>query len=74
MIKVEGLSKRYARNVAVDDISFEVNKGQIVGFLGPNGAGKTTTMRILTCFMPPSSGKASVAGFDVMEHPFEVKK
>jgi len=74
MIKVEGLSKRYARNVAVDDISFEVNKGQIVGFLGPNGAGKTTTMRILTCFMPPTSGKASVAGFDVMEQPFEVKK
>ena len=74
MIKVEGLSKRYARNVAVDDISFEVNKGQIVGFLGPNGAGKTTTMRILTCFMPPTAGKASVAGFDVMEQPFEVKK
>ncbi len=74
MIKVEGLSKRYARNVAVDDISFEVNKGQIVGFLGPNGAGKTTTMRILTCFMPPSAGKATVAGFDVMEQPFEVKK
>jgi ABC-2 type transport system ATP-binding protein len=74
MIKVEGLSKRYARNVAVDDISFQVNKGQIVGFLGPNGAGKTTTMRILTCFMPPTSGKATVAGFDVMEQPFEVKK
>ena len=74
MIKVEGLSKRYARNIAVDDISFEVNKGQIVGFLGPNGAGKTTTMRILTCFMPPTAGKATVAGFDVMEQPFEVKK
>jgi len=74
MIKVEGLSKRYARNVAVDDISFEVDKGQIVGFLGPNGAGKTTTMRILTCFMPPSAGKATVAGYDVMEQPFEVKK
>jgi ABC-2 type transport system ATP-binding protein len=74
MIKVEGLSKRYARNIAVDDISFQVDKGQIVGFLGPNGAGKTTTMRILTCFMPPTSGKASVAGFDVMEQPFEVKK
>ena len=56
MIKVEGLSKRYARNVAVDDISFEVQKGQIVGFLGPNGAGKTTTMRILTCFLPPTAG------------------
>src|SRR3977135_4048876 len=74
MIKVEGLSKRYARNTAVDNISFEVQKGQIVGFLGPNGAGKTTTMRMLTCFMPPSSGSASVAGFDVLEQPFEVKK
>ena len=74
MIKVEVLSKRYARNTAVDNISFEVQKGQIVGFLGPNGAGKTTTMRMLTCFMPPSSGSASVAGFDVLEQPFEVKK
>jgi ABC-2 type transport system ATP-binding protein len=74
MIKVEGLTKRYARNVAVDDISFEVEKGQIVGFLGPNGAGKTTTMRVLTCFLPPTSGAASVAGFDVLEKPIEVKK
>ena len=74
MIKVEGLSKRYARNLAVDNISFEVEKGEIVGFLGPNGAGKTTTMRILTCFLPPTSGKASVAGFDTLEQPMEVKK
>jgi ABC-2 type transport system ATP-binding protein len=74
MIKVEGLTKRYARTVAVDNISFEVEKGQIVGFLGPNGAGKTTTMRILTCFLPPTDGKASVAGFDVQEHPMEVKR
>lgn len=74
MIKVEGLTKRYARNVAVKDISFEVEKGQIVGFLGPNGAGKTTTMRVLTCFMPPTSGTARVAGFDVLEQPLEVKK
>jgi ABC-2 type transport system ATP-binding protein len=74
MIKVEGLSKRYARNLAVDNISFEVEKGEIVGFLGPNGAGKTTTMRILTCFLPPTSGKASVAGFDTIEQPMEVKK
>jgi len=74
MIKVEGLTKRYARTVAVDNISFEVEKGQIVGFLGPNGAGKTTTMRVLTCFLPPTGGKASVAGFDVLEHPMEVKK
>jgi ABC-2 type transport system ATP-binding protein len=74
MIQVEGLSKRYARHVAVNNISFSVDKGDIVGFLGPNGAGKTTTMRILTCFMPPSAGKATVAGFDVFEQPFEVKK
>jgi len=74
MIKVEGLTKRYARTVAVDNISFEVEKGGIVGFLGPNGAGKTTTMRVLTCFLPPSSGSANVAGFDVLENPLEVKK
>ncbi len=74
MIKVEGLTKRYARKIAVDNISFEVAKGQIVGFLGPNGAGKTTTMRVLTCFLPPTAGKASVAGFDVLEQPMEVKR
>src|SRR6266853_3827419 len=74
MISVKDLSKKYARNTAVDHISFEVEKGQIVGFLGPNGAGKTTTMRILTCFLPPSSGTATVAGFDVLEAPLEVKK
>jgi len=74
MIKVEGLTKRYARHVAVKNISFEVGKGEIVGFLGKNGAGKTTTMRVLTCFLPPTEGKASVAGFDVLEQPFEVKK
>ncbi|MFI5057111.1 MAG: ABC transporter ATP-binding protein [Candidatus Acidiferrales bacterium] len=74
MINVKELTKRYARNTAVDHISFEVEKGQIVGFLGPNGAGKTTTMRILTCFLPPTSGSATVAGFDVLEHPLEVKK
>jgi len=74
MIKVEGLTKRYARHVAVDGISFQVEKGQIVGFLGPNGAGKTTTMRVLTCFMPPTAGTVTVAGFDVLEQPMEVKK
>jgi gliding motility-associated transport system ATP-binding protein len=74
MITVKELTKKYARNTAVDHISFEVEKGQIVGFLGPNGAGKTTTMRILTCFLPPTSGTASVAGFDVLEQPLEVKK
>lgn len=74
MITVNDLTKRYARTIAVDQISFEVAKGQIVGFLGPNGAGKTTTMRMLTCFLPPSAGTATVAGFDVLEHPFEVKR
>src|SRR5579885_2713827 len=74
MINVEGLTKRYARNVAVDHISFQVEKGQIVGFLGPNGAGKTTTMRMLTCFLPPTEGTAQVAGYDVLENPMEVKR
>jgi len=74
MIKVTELTKKYARNVAVDHISFEVQKGEIIGFLGPNGAGKTTTMRMLTCFLPPSAGSATVAGFDVLEQPLEVKK
>src|SRR5579864_7780026 len=74
MITVQGLTKRYARTVAVDHISFEVQKGQIVGFLGRNGAGKTTTMRILTCFLPPSEGSANVAGFDVLQQPLEVKR
>ena len=74
MIKVEGLTKRYARHVAVNNISFEVNKGEIVGFLGKNGAGKTTTMRVLTCFLPPTEGKASVAGFDVVDQSLDVKK
>lgn len=74
MITVKDLTKRYARTIAVDQISFEVAKGQIVGFLGPNGAGKTTTMRVLTCFLPPSAGTAAVAGFDVLEQPLEVKR
>jgi gliding motility-associated transport system ATP-binding protein len=74
MINVHDLTKRYARNTAVDHISFNVEKGQIVGFLGPNGAGKTTTMRMLTCFLPPTAGGATVAGFDVLEHPLEVKR
>ncbi|MEX2261020.1 MAG: ATP-binding cassette domain-containing protein [Bryobacteraceae bacterium] len=74
MIKVEGLTKRYGRNIAVNNISFEVTKGEIVGFLGPNGAGKTTTMRVLTCFLPPTSGTAEVAGYDVLKDPIEVKR
>lgn len=74
MISVQDLTKRYARTTAVDHISFAVQQGEVVGFLGPNGAGKTTTMRILTCFLPPTEGKATVAGFDVLEQPLEVKK
>src|SRR5450759_4013179 len=74
MITVKGLTKRYAHTVAVDQVSFEVPQGQIVGFLGPNGAGKTTTMRMLTCFLTPSGGTANVAGFDILEQPLEVKK
>ncbi|MEZ5402240.1 MAG: ATP-binding cassette domain-containing protein [Bryobacteraceae bacterium] len=74
MIKVENLTKRYARTVAVNNVSFEVDKGQIVGFLGPNGAGKTTTMRVLTGFLPPTDGRAEVAGFDVTKDPIEVKR
>jgi ABC-2 type transport system ATP-binding protein len=74
MISVKALTKRYAGVIAVDQISFDVAKGQIVGFLGPNGAGKTTTMRMLTCFLPPSAGVATVAGFDVLEQPLQVKR
>jgi len=74
MIKVEGLTKRYPRTLAVDNLSFEVEKGQIVGFLGPNGAGKTTTMRVLTCFLPPSDGRAEVAGYNVATQSMEVKR
>jgi ABC-2 type transport system ATP-binding protein len=74
MIEVTDLTKRYRDLVAVDSLSFKVEKGEIVGFLGPNGAGKSTTMRILTGFMPASSGVAKVAGFDVFEQPLEVKR
>jgi gliding motility-associated transport system ATP-binding protein len=74
MITVTDLTKKYARTTAVDHISFSVNKGDIVGFLGPNGAGKTTTMRMLTCFFPPTAGKATVAGFDVFDQPLEVRR
>lgn len=73
MIEVENLTKRYGEFEAVRDVSFEVEKGEILGFLGPNGAGKTTTLRILTCFMGPTSGRARVAGFDVVEESMEVR-
>ena len=74
MIEVEHLSKRYGPIAAVDDVSFRVESGQIFGFLGPNGAGKTTTMRIITGFIPATSGKAMVAGYDVFEQPLEAKR
>ena len=66
MIEVQNLTKRYAAQVAVSGVSFSVRQGEIVGFLGPNGAGKTTTMRVLTGFLPPSEGRASVAGYDIV--------
>lgn len=74
MIQVEKLTKSYGNYQALKEITFSVKKGEILGFLGPNGAGKTTTMRILTCFFPATSGKATVAGFDVFEEPHEVRK
>jgi len=74
MIEVSHLTKRYRDRVAVDDLSFSVQKGEVIGLLGPNGAGKSTTMRILTGFLPATSGTAKVAGFDVFEQPLEVKR
>lgn len=74
MIKIEHLVKNYGSNCALDDVSFEIKKGEIVGFLGPNGAGKSTTMNILTGYLSSTSGTVSVAGLDVLEYPLEVKK
>ncbi|MCX7014403.1 MAG: ATP-binding cassette domain-containing protein [Candidatus Sumerlaeota bacterium] len=74
MITVEKLTKYYGEFPAVRDVSFQVGKGEILGFLGPNGAGKTTTMRILTCYTPATSGKATVAGFDVFTQSLEVRR
>ena len=74
MIEVEHLTKSYGNSTAVSDISFTINKGEIVGFLGPNGAGKTTTMRIITGYLPATSGAVRVAGFDVAEQSLEVRK
>ena len=74
MIEVRELSKYYGDVVAVENVSFNVEKGDILGFLGPNGAGKTTTMRMLTCYLPPSQGEAKVAGFDIFEESMEVRK
>ncbi len=73
-IKIEGLTKVYGEQKAVDNISFEIKKGEIVGFLGPNGAGKSTTMKILTCYIPQTSGTAEVCGISTTDNPIEVKK
>ena len=73
MIKVENLTKRFAGQTAIQDLNFEVGKGEIMGFLGPNGAGKSTTMRILSSFMPPTSGRASIAGFDIFEQSLQAR-
>lgn len=74
MIEVQHLTKRYRDRVAVDDLSFQVEAGEILGFLGPNGAGKSTTMKILTGFLPPSEGVVRVDGYDVEAQPLEVKR
>lgn len=74
MIEVSHLSKKYGERQAIADLTFSIGKGEVVGFLGPNGAGKSTTMKIITGFMAPSDGVATVCGFDVFENPIEVKK
>ncbi len=73
-VLVENISKYYGNQKALDEVSFQVSPGQVVGFLGPNGAGKSTMMKIISCFLPPSSGSVSVDGFDVREEPVEVRK
>ena len=74
MIEVRDLTKNYGPHCAIDHLSFSIKKGEVVGFLGPNGAGKTSTMKVITGYMPPSSGSALVTGYDVFEQPLEVKK
>ena len=74
MISVEHLTKRYPARTAVSDVSFEVKKGEVVGFLGPNGAGKSTTLRMITGFLPPTDGRISVGGFDVLEQSVEARR
>ena len=74
MIKIRNLTKRYGSTIAVNNISFDADAGEVLGLLGPNGAGKTTTMRILTCYMPADEGTATVAGFDIHEQSVEVRK
>ena len=74
MIEISNLVKKYGKNYAVNDISFNVEKGEIVGFLGPNGAGKSTTMNILTGYLSATSGTVKIAGYDILENPMEAKK
>nr|MBP7322548.1 ATP-binding cassette domain-containing protein [Deltaproteobacteria bacterium] len=74
MIEVENLTKFYGPIRGIEDVSFTVKKGEVVGLLGPNGSGKTTAMRMLTCFFPPTRGKATIHGFDVTKHPLEVQR
>ena len=74
MIEVRELTKSYGPTLAVDQVSFDAKAGEVVGFIGPNGAGKTTTMRILTCYLTADAGNATVAGYDVLEHPIDVRK
>ena len=73
MISVNSLSKKFNNLLAVDQVSFEVKQGEILGFLGPNGAGKTTTMKMLTCFIPPSSGTAEICGYSILDDPLQVR-
>src|SRR3989337_4301517 len=74
MIQVQNLTKRYGNLVAIDNVSFSVGQGEILGFLGPNGAGKTTTMRIISGYMPPTDGTVRVSDFDVLEDPIKAKR
>jgi ABC-2 type transport system ATP-binding protein len=74
MIKVENLTKAFGTKLAVNDVSFTVERGEVLGFLGPNGAGKSTTMRMLTGFIPPTSGKITVGGYDMLEQPLQAKR
>jgi len=74
VIDIRGITKRFGATTAVDDVSFRVHAGEVVGFLGPNAAGKTTTMRVLTCFLAPDAGTAAVAGFDIHDDPLEVRR
>jgi len=74
MVSIQGLTKQYGEQKAIEDLNFEVDQGEILGFLGPNGAGKSTTMKILTCYLQPSEGTASIDGYDIQDSPLEVKR